>query len=1159
MPMSGEREETTPHSESEKTNRTKPTGGRTAEDALPATPKYKSLDKTQNEQDGGNRSRSEQQRECHFGDESGDTTEDMRVCTIVPRHRPIPPYFVHNDFTQPVKQSVYQIHASRFTETIVKPALFHLAKTAAHRRLIFVLLPILFVSATICGPIYYWDQLNILAPFNTFISGSDPTQAPTIDLRLNNVNFNGTNPAFDAIRRTSQAEFAVLMTTRSHFTNIISNSSLNAYSRLLNDVHNISVQHSFLSLQWEDICREDCQTENPIATSLRSKKVVLKYPDAIVADDVKQNKRLFFANFFGDLEWDSDGVVTRAHAINVGLKMKETLKPETYAEFERKLQDRINERQTDNEVRFYVWSVRGFMREAAQMLRAAHWRLLPCGAVLVIFCFLITIRGDSYKTRPFVGLQTGLILVLCAAVGYAVQIAGAGQLNAIAFPVLFVIVSCGILVYYYMLSAWNRYSSCALHPVEKLTFIYSWDGPNMVLSLLTAISTSVVVGLLAQLQYVQTCFFILAAGLTAVLAFGLFYMTVCWYGSGRREAEGLKWWQLIKRGDQSFNEKCVLDYDQSTAGLLHQKMTDLKPSFSRLVGKSVANSALRTVTVVGFTIYIIFAVIGAQQTRVQLREEHFLQRNSSSSQYLQKYQHAFKKYEYYVELIFDANLDYYDKDQRALALDLITTPVRDQYATKAVSWLLEFEQFQDKSIYEINADTIVPIVNYVFLSADSYQKYSTDIVFDKFKTQIIKSRSYLELSSKGVDEIHRVVEILQQKAAKARIPLTIRTPLLFSLHHDLQVLQKLMFAFITLLVAITVLTLLLFGQMALSLSVLFSCVVVSIGIFGYSTYLLIPINVVTLTTLLLGNIFTAMITIHFCYAFINSGVRHQSSVARVQYAFQCCLWPNVVACIAIGGLFFPLPLAIDAPVLLHIWKTLAAVAVITFLHFVLVLPSVMVVFTESVSRCCHQINRACNENGCFGVEQPTESIYFVPASERQLKMIANYSNYGVAALDGPLRRMVLGPGEVSNAPPDYAVKPSILFNSGGLAYSPRRTDHCRIREADSEPNSRPSSTRMSRPQTASQHHTPRGRRLANGQRLDDNDSINNEEQIYEEPESPAPQRSATTNRNARFRSGLPRDEFVRMDQPMPPNWRQFIDNRSYPMPYSSPSSFRRYM
>ncbi|KAI6187650.1 Patched family-containing protein [Aphelenchoides besseyi] len=1031
MPMSGEREETTPHSESEKTNRTKSTGGRTAEDALPATPKYKSLDKTQNEQDGGDRSRSEQQRECHFGDESGDT-EDMRVCTIVPRHRPIPPLFVHNDFTQSVKQSVYQIHASRFTETIVKPALFHLAKTAAHRRLIFVLLPILIVSATICGPIYYWDHLNILAPFNTFISGSDPTQAPTTDLRLNNVNFNGTNPAFDAIRRTSQAEFAVLMTTRSHFTNIISNSSLNAYSRLLNDVHNISVQHSFLSLQWEDICREDCLTENPIATSLRSKKVVLKYPDAIVADDI--------------------------------------------------------ERQTDNEVRFYVWSVRGFMREVAQMLRAAHWRLLPCAAVL---------------TRPFVGLQTGLILVLCAAVGYAVQIAGAGQLNAIAFPVLFVIVSCGILVYYYMLGAWNRYSSCALHPVEKLTFIYSWDGPNMVLSLLTVISTSVAVGLLAQLQYVQTCFFILAAGLTAVLAFGLFYMNVCWYGSGRREAE----------------EKCVLDYDQSTAELLHQKMTDLKPSFSRLVGKSVANSALRTVTVVGFTIYIIFAVIGAQQTRVQLREEHFLRRNSSSFQYLQRYQHAFKKYEYYVELIFDANLDYYDKDQRALALDLITTPVRDQYATKAVSWLLEFEQFQDKSIYEINADTIVPIVNYVFLSADSYQKYSTDIVFDKFKTQIIKSRSYLELSSKGVDEIHRVVEILQQKAAKARIPLTIRTPF---------------------------------------------CVIVSIGIFGYSTYLLIPINVVTLTTLLLdpnvlllGNIFTAMITIHFCYAFINSGVRHQSSVARVQYAFQCCLWPNVVACIAFGGLFFPLPLAIDAPVLLHIWKALAAVAVITFLHSVLVLPSVMVVFTESVSRCCHQINRACNENGCFGVEQPTESIYFVPASERQLKMIANYSNYGVAALDGPLRRMVLGPGEVSNAPPDYAVKPSILFNSGGLTYSPRRTDHCRIREADSEPNSRPSSTRMSRPQTASQHHTPRGRRLANGQRLEDTDSINNEEQIYEEPESPAPQRSATTNRNARFRSGLPRDEFIRMDQPMPQNWRQFIDNRSYPMSYSSPTSFRR--
>lgn len=333
-----------------------------------------------------------------------------------------------------------------------------------------------------------------------------------------------------------------------------------------------------------------------------------------------------------------------------------------------------------------------------------------------------------------------------------------------AFPVLYVIVACGALLFFGMMQAWDRYSLAALHPIEKLAFIYSWDGPVLVLSLLVVIASSggcyqsniltlfsVCVALLTQLQYTQVCFFTLATGLTAILAFGLFYMTVCWYCSGRREAEGLKWFQCTKRGDRVFNEKCVIDYDKSTSLILHEKMTDLKPSFSRHCGKFATNSGLRTITIICFTVYTVFAIVGCQRLRIQLKEEYFVESNSSSSQYLHKYRHGFKKYENYVELTFDSNVDYYDKEQRALMLDLLTDPVREQYATKAISWLLEFDRFQEQSIYDINSDTLVPIVNYVFLN--DHQRYSADIVFDKFKTQIIKSRSYLELSSKGVEEM----------------------------------------------------------------------------------------------------------------------------------------------------------------------------------------------------------------------------------------------------------------------------------------------------------------------------------------------------------------------------------------------------------------------
>lgn len=98
---------------------------------------------------------------------------------------------------------------------------------------------------------------------------------------------------------------------------------------------------------------------------------------------------------------------------------------------------------------------------------------------------------------------------------------------------------------------------------------------------------------------------------------------------------------------------------------------------------------------------------------------------------------------------------------------------------------------------------------------------------------------------------------------------------------------------------------------------------------------------------------------------------------------------------------------------------------------------------------CGTFNKICTENGCFGSEVPTESIYFVPSNDRHLKMLTAYSNYGIA-LDAPSRRMILG-APVSHSPPEYAFKSSsIMFTSDGIPYSPRHTNRCHIRETDSQ-------------------------------------------------------------------------------------------------------------
>jgi hypothetical protein len=171
------------------------------------------------------------------------------------------PIIVHNDFVNSgrpfnknaslkmllANRQVYRLPTSRFCETVVKPALFHLAKTIAHRRFLFLTLPLFLLGIVLIGPFYYWEQLSITTPFSSFISGRDPANVGAKELRSGT--FNSTNPAFDAIRRTSQAEFAVLLTTRSHFTNIISNSTLSTYLQLQSQIRNLSISHSFVDLR----------------------------------------------------------------------------------------------------------------------------------------------------------------------------------------------------------------------------------------------------------------------------------------------------------------------------------------------------------------------------------------------------------------------------------------------------------------------------------------------------------------------------------------------------------------------------------------------------------------------------------------------------------------------------------------------------------------------------------------------------------------------------------------------------------------------------------------------------------------------------------------------------------------------------------------------
>ncbi|KAI1729999.1 patched family domain-containing protein [Ditylenchus destructor] len=976
---------------------------------------------------------------------------------------------------------IYKLQMFRFVEIANKRVLFHLAKSAAVHQIFFTIFPILLVSSSLIGPWYYRDRLlqTSLTPFSSFLAtGPDPSMSmvsghvPTSGYHVSISNqqmqysgFNESNPSFDAARRTSQAEFSVILSTKNRFGNVLKNRTLKAFSQLIEQIHAITIRYAQMTLEWSDMCREQCSTSfddpNNIAAvvrALQTNKLLLKYPEAVwlnnewekekftiaqIGLNMTRYPKVFIANWLGDVELDADNIVTRARSLLFNIKLKESLSSTLFAAFEEKLTQTIsnftlsiNDTASGSstnleDVSINWWSVRAYVREVVGSFKTIHIRLILCSMLLILICLGFSFTGDSYKSCPFVGLKSAFAICLSCVAAYSVHIfASTGNMNSTLFPTIFIIESVAILLVLSMQQCWQRYVMVALHPVEKLAFIYSWDVPQLAMCLMVIILGSVGAGLVSPIPYLQQCFFAMAAGFASFMVLSLFFLTVCWYKSAKRAASGLKWFHCFRQGDETFNNKFILDYDELTAAKLHEKLTDLKPSFSRSIGRLASNYNLRTVAVALFTVFLIFSLLGTnwmQGPSLYLREEHFVSSESASASYLRKFRTAFDKYEHYLELTIDApGFDYYDQRNKELVFGLMKWAMDNEMATKAVSWLMDFERFQKSTIYDVNPDTLVPILNYVFLKTDNYRKYAADIAFDKFQTQILRSRMYLELNSRGVAKSEWLVSQLLQKAKALNLPITIKAPYTFSLQHDLQTFPSCLWTFAWLLAILAICCIIVFTNPAISFCVPFSCLIVSIGVLGFAHHLAVPINVLTLGVILFGNLFTAAVAIHYCYMFSNSGPTQQTNTQRVEYAFQCTLRPTVLACLSLVVLYTPFLLFDDAtPMIWHMWKMLLGTALICFLNYLLVLPSVLIILSDYLTSCCMAVGRMCDENGaCCTVEQPADSIYFVPQSRVDAARRNNAIMYG------------------GNGRSDCYISPNYMINSSARMLPPAY-DHYR--------------------------------------------------------------------------------------------------------------------
>ncbi|VIO90854.1 Uncharacterized protein BM_BM4054 [Brugia malayi] len=1014
------------------------------------------------------------------------------------------------------ERPVYKMYAFRFVEAGLRRALWYFGRSIPIKKALFVCLPIIFVLLSLIGPIVHRERLNLSLPFETFVScfndhypasGHNNLRVATRGM----LSFNGSNQAYNAIRRNSPAEFAIIMRSKG-YSSIISENSINTFGKLSNSVKSIVVTYERINLTWPEMCHDACTgKDDPIQQILESDpKTTLTYPETIISLKNTGNlTRLFVGLTIGGVETDTDGVVTYARSLRTNFKLKENFRSEILNEFSKQFIRKMNEKREeikktlDADINW--WSYHQFVNEVIAGLETMHYLLIASAALLMLTCLIASFGANGYQSKPVLGLVIGVILIVSCLAGFFVQLTGVGYVNAIVFPIFFILIGIGVLMLFTLEDTWSKYSNVACDPVEKLSLILSWDAPCTTITSFIIIVSFAVIGSTTKSPYLQYMSFVLAAGVAVLLIFALLFFSVFLYVAGRRETKGVKWYQCFRSGDTHFAPRTINEFSDSSIEMLHEKLIDTKPSFSRATAAAMANSYLRCPVAFIFAIYLVLAFWGCKDVRIDLKEEYFLSKESESRTFIENYRIEFGQYEDFLELVFDEPIDYLDPHRKDEILAILEWPIQNQLATRSVSWLKDFVRFESTTIYDINPDTFVPIIGIVFLTAENYKKYRNDIIFDKFQTRIIGSRMYIELTAKGVRERLFVIDELLNKARSAGISMFVKTPFIFAIQHDLQVMSTVIIAFTLLLCCVCTLSLFLFGIPSLTVLVLLSNLSVIAGVIGFATYWLIPINAITLFMALAGNALTTAIVSYFCYNFATAGKRQKTGEQRVRYSFQSCLLPITLACFVPIVTYLPLLLS-GLPVMMHVFKILILTSFITYIHLFFFLPNMMIFLTEQIPSFCSSLQDICDECCCycFDIEEDSGSIYYIPTGGRTTSQLNGLTKQYSYALTVPstTRGMLLPPKTAGYLPVTATVAPALIPDV--LPYQPNpvvsignyRSTKSHRRENSEQSLSLPSSPRIA----VSNRQTPRRERRERRRKTAE-DHSQNDESIYEEPPS----------------------------------------------------------
>ncbi|CAD6198019.1 unnamed protein product, partial [Caenorhabditis auriculariae] len=874
---------------------------------------------------------------------------------------------------------VYRIRSLRFFEVGLRRLLWSLGKFLANRPFSSIFVAILCFAMALAMPIYRREQIFVDVPFRHLFGTASDVIANSVvpgGVAPKSPDFNYSNPAFTSLNFRERQHYAVLLRTISSRDTVLRKDAVLAYTALKKKLDHFPLEKREFLVS----CSQECEMDRDMVD-----RIVKKSPQ--VAPNLSGNLCDYKQGFLehdqavhwrSRVETDTDGAISRAASLLMKFELRDDLSEDEQRAWQRHFDEQVRLTAAQS-LNMLPWSPEVFRITVIEAIQDQYWWLIVCAFILFIFCFAASFGINAYQSKPLVGIMIFVALIVSGLTGLAMQFYRDSAIDPLIWPVAFVSLGIGLLWLFHLHHSWARYSSAAVHPTEKIAFILAHDLPGTVSAAAVVVVTFLVMGFVMTNAHMGAVFLGVAASVAIIIVFSVLFVSVFVYIGGRREARGVKWYQLFKTGDTHFTAPQLSSFDSSSLFSLHDRLLDTRPSATRAVGCKLIARSMRYPIVFFCTAYLIFAVWGCTNMRIDIKEEDFLPRASSATKFIEQYREQFGKTTQFLELSIENLIEYHNESTQAAIFDLLDTAVSDGYATRSISWLSEFVKFQQTSIYDITPDTFVPVANLIFLRSEPYRKFASDISLDRYQNDIVKSRMYLELTPKGYSQRVALVDQLLSRAAEKGLPISVSVPASMSLRHDLGTLSSGLYAFGIALVSLFVLSLIFLGQPALTFLLLFTSIAVLIETVGYAVHWGVPLNVITLTMALAGNALTCTIVMAFCYSYSMSGRSQIRAGVRIQYTFQATLVPVVFACIVPVVTYLPM-FAVDAPIVSHIWKILVLNASATLIHYLFFLPNLMLLLSEHFSLGCSSLN--CAE--CCCDMDDDSSIYYIPTGGRAI-------------------------------------------------------------------------------------------------------------------------------------------------------------------------------